>query len=49
MKKAALVIVSVVSLISVGAVYLYQPQSAQPIKAHSQQDTTVDLSSERLL
>ncbi|KIP71682.1 lipase secretion chaperone [Vibrio jasicida] len=47
MKKAALVIVSVVSLISVGAVYLYQPQSAQPIKAHSQQDTTVDLSSQK--
>ncbi|MGR5171944.1 lipase secretion chaperone [Vibrio owensii] len=47
MKKAALVIVSVVSLISVGAVYLYHPQSAQPIKAHSQQDTTVDLSSQK--
>ncbi|GAK20612.1 lipase chaperone [Vibrio sp. JCM 19052] len=47
MKKAALVIVSVVSLISVGAVYLFQPQSAQPIKAHSQQDTTVDLSSQK--
>lgn len=47
MKKAALVIVSVVSLISVGAVYLYQPQSAQTIKAHSQQDTTVDLSSQK--
>ncbi|WP_104037631.1 lipase secretion chaperone [Vibrio jasicida] len=47
MKKAALVIVSVVSLISVGAVYLYQPQSAQPIKAHSQQGTTVDLSSQK--
>lgn len=47
MKKAALVIVSVVSLISVGAVYLYQHQSAQPIKAHSQQDTTVDLSSQK--
>ncbi|AYO14814.1 lipase secretion chaperone [Vibrio owensii] len=47
MKKAALVIVSVVSLIGVGAVYLYQPQSAQPIKAHSQQDTTVDLSSQK--
>ncbi|CAH1586760.1 Lipase chaperone [Vibrio owensii] len=47
MKKTALVIVSVVSLISVGAVYLYQPQSAQPIKAHSQQDTTVDLSSQK--
>ncbi|MCX2789796.1 lipase secretion chaperone [Vibrio sp. Sgm 5] len=47
MKNAALVIVSVVSLISVGAVYLYQPQSAQPIKAHSQQDTTVDLSSQK--
>ncbi len=47
MKKAALVIVSVVSLISVGAVYLYQPQSAQPIKTHSQQDTTVDLSSQK--
>jgi lipase chaperone LimK len=26
---------------------LYQPQSAQPIKAHSQQDTTVDLSSQK--
>ena len=47
MKKAALVIVSVVSLINVGAVYLYQPQSAQTIKAHSQQDTTVDLSSQK--
>lgn len=47
MKKAALVIVSVISLISVGAVYLFQPQSAQPIKAHSQQDTTVDLSSQK--
>ncbi|YCO05491.1 lipase secretion chaperone [Vibrio sp. VNB-15] len=47
MKKAALVIVSVVSLISVGAVNLFQPQSAQPIKAHSQQDTTVDLSSQK--
>ncbi|WP_045495402.1 lipase secretion chaperone [Vibrio hyugaensis] len=47
MKKAALVIVSVVSLISVRAVYLYQPQSVQPIKAHSQQDTTVDLSSQK--
>ncbi|MET2947079.1 lipase secretion chaperone [Vibrio owensii] len=47
MKKAALVIVSVVSLISVGAVYLFQPQSAQTIKAHSQQDTTVDLSSQK--
>lgn len=47
MKKAALVIVSVVSLISVGAVYLYQPQSVQPIKAQSQQDTTVDLSSQK--
>lgn len=47
MKKTALVIVSVVSLIGVGAVYLYQPQSAQPIKAHSQQDTTVDLSSQK--
>lgn len=47
MKKAALVIVSVVSLVSVGAVYLFQPQSAQPTKAHSQQDTTVDLSSQK--
>ncbi|MGI9947432.1 lipase secretion chaperone [Vibrio hyugaensis] len=47
MKKAALVIVSVVSLISVGTVYLYQPQSVQSIKAHSQQDTTVDLSSQK--
>lgn len=47
MKKAALVIVSVVALISVGAVYLFQPQSAQTIKAHSQQDTTVDLSSQK--
>ena len=26
---------------------MYQPQSAQPIKAHSQQDTTVDLSSQK--
>ncbi|MHC0042053.1 lipase secretion chaperone [Vibrio campbellii] len=47
MKKAALVIVSVVSLISVGAVYLYQPQSSHLIKAKSQQDTTVDLSSQK--
>ncbi|MEH0668619.1 lipase secretion chaperone [Vibrio owensii] len=47
MKKAALVIVSVVSLVSVGAVYLFQPQSAQPTKAYSQQDTTVDLSSQK--
>ncbi|NIY90524.1 lipase secretion chaperone [Vibrio campbellii] len=45
MKKVALITLSVVSLVSVGAAYLYQPQSSHLIKAKSQQDTTVDLSS----
>lgn len=47
MKKAALITLSVVSLVSVGAAYLYQPQSSHLIKAKSQQDTTVDLSSQK--
>lgn len=47
MKKVALITLSVVSLVSVGAAYLYQPQSSHLIKAKSQQDTTVDLSSQK--
>ena len=47
MKKVALITLSVVSLLSVGAAYLYQPQSSHLIKAKSQQDTTVDLSSQK--
>ncbi|WP_191117252.1 lipase secretion chaperone [Vibrio campbellii] len=47
MKKVALITLSVVSLVSVGAAYLYQPQSSHLIKAKSQQDATVDLSSQK--
>ncbi|MHA7228909.1 lipase secretion chaperone [Vibrio campbellii] len=47
MKKVALITLSVVSLVSVGAAYLYQPQSSHLIKAKSQQDTAVDLSSQK--
>ena len=47
MKKVALITLSVLSLVSVGAAYLYQPQSSHLIKAKSQQDTTVDLSSQK--
>lgn len=47
MTKVALITLSVVSLLSVGAAYLYQPQSSHLIKAKSQQDTTVDLSSQK--
>ncbi|HDM8237936.1 lipase secretion chaperone [Vibrio campbellii] len=47
MKKVALITLSVVSLVSVGAAYLYQPQSSHLIKAKSQQDTIVDLSSQK--
>lgn len=47
MKNVALITLSVVSLVSVGAAYLYQPQSSHLIKAKSQQDTTVDLSSQK--
>ncbi|WP_050910062.1 lipase secretion chaperone [Vibrio campbellii] len=47
MKKVVLITLSVVSLLSVGAAYLYQPQSSHLIKAKSQQDTTVDLSSQK--
>ncbi len=47
MKKVALITLSVVSLLSVGAAYLYHPQSSHLIKAKSQQDTTVDLSSQK--
>ncbi len=47
MTKVALITLSVVSLVSVGAAYLYQPQSSHLIKAKSQQDTTVDLSSQK--
>ncbi|MFV8451571.1 lipase secretion chaperone [Vibrio campbellii] len=47
MRKVALITLSVVSLLSVGAAYLYQPQSSHLIKAKSQQDTTVDLSSQK--
>lgn len=47
MRKVALITLSVISLVSVGAAYLYQPQPSNLIKAKSQQDTTVDLSSQK--
>ncbi|UTZ40997.1 lipase secretion chaperone [Vibrio campbellii] len=47
MKKVALITLSIVSLVSVGAAFLYQPQSSNLIKVKSQQDTTVDLSSQK--
>ncbi|HDM8042196.1 TPA: lipase secretion chaperone [Vibrio campbellii] len=47
MKKVALITLSIVSLVSVGAAFLYQPQPSNLIKVKSQQDTTVDLSSQK--
>ena len=47
MKKVALITLSVGSLVSVGAAYLYQPQPSHLVKAKSQQDTIVDLSSQK--
>ncbi|WP_104040887.1 lipase secretion chaperone [Vibrio hyugaensis] len=47
MKRVALITLSVVALINVGAAYLYLSPSSQPIKAKSQQDTSVDLSSQK--
>lgn len=48
MKKVALITLFIVSLIGVGAAYL-SPSSppSQLIKAQSQQDTSIDLSSQK--
>ncbi len=48
MKKVALITLFIVSLIGVGAAYLF-PSSppSQLIKAQSQQDTSIDLSSQK--